>query len=253
MKNIFIPLLTVVVLMSACKKEEEVVQQRDVQEQAIEDSQTIEAFLESHYYNYEDFQDPDFKDAIVFDTLSGNNSTKTPLINQVIKKIISVKTSDGSFVDHNLYYLVAREGVGASPSSVDSTYLSYEGLLTNKFVFDSSTSPVWFDLTQVVRGFREAMPNFKAGEYTVNEDNTIAFSGYGQGAFFIPSGLGYFSSTAGSIPAYSPLIFKVNLFVINETDHDGDGIPSSQEYDNDGDGVQDDTDGDGIPDYLDAN
>ncbi len=97
------------------------------------------------------------------------------------------------------------------------------------------------------------MPNFKAGEYTVNEDNTIAFSGYGQGAFFIPSGLGYFSSTAGSIPAYSPLIFKVNLFVINETDHDGDGIPSSQEYDNDGDGVQDDTDGDGIPDYLDAN
>ena len=79
MKNIFIPLLTVVVLMSACKKEEEVVQQRDVQEQAIEDSQTIEAFLESHYYNYEDFQDPDFKDAIVFDTLSGNNSTKNTI------------------------------------------------------------------------------------------------------------------------------------------------------------------------------
>jgi len=252
LKNILISLFTLAILTSACKKEDEVVQQRDVQEQAIEDNQTLEAYLETHFYNYKDFENPDFKGAIVFDSISTENISKTPLIDQVKKKIISVQTSGGDFINHTLYYLVAREGIGQSPSAVDSTYLSYEGLLTDDLVFDSSKTPVWFDLTQVVRGFREAMPNFKAGAYNVNDDNTIEFYGFGQGAFFIPSGLGYFSRSAGSIPAYSPLIFKVNLYVINPTDHDGDGIPSAEEYDNDGDGGPDDTDGDGTPDYLDA-
>jgi hypothetical protein len=48
------------------------------------------------------------------------------------------------------------------------------------------------------------------------------------------------------------LIFKVKLYLVNQTDHDGDGIPSSDEYDNNGDGRPDDTDQDGIPDYLDS-
>ena len=66
LKNIFISLFTLAILTSACKKEDEVVQQRDVQEQAIEDNQTLEAYLETHFYNYKDFENPDFKGAIVF-------------------------------------------------------------------------------------------------------------------------------------------------------------------------------------------
>ena len=72
---------------------------------------------------------------ILFDTISGENSDKIPLIDQVLKSSISVKTSDGSFVNHPIYTLVAREGIGQSPSSVDSTYVSYEGLLLNKSSF----------------------------------------------------------------------------------------------------------------------
>jgi hypothetical protein len=172
-------------------------------------------------------------------------------MSQVVKKVINVKISDGSFVNHNLYYLVAREGIGKSPSLVDSTFQTYEGLLLNGNVFDSANNPVWFDLTQVVRGFREGLPSLKAGTYEVNEDNTVTFNDFGQGAFFIPSGLAYFSNAAGAIPAYSPLIFKVNLYTTKQTDHDGDGIPSSEEFDRDGDGIADDTDGDGLADYLD--
>ena len=74
-------------------------------------------------------------------------------------------------MNHNLYYLIAREGIGKSPASVDSTFQSYEGSLLNGNVFDSNKNSIWFDLTQVVRGFREGMPNFKAGTYDVNEDN----------------------------------------------------------------------------------
>ena len=122
----------------------------------------------------------------------------------------------------------------------------------NGFSFDSSTTPVWFDLTQVVQGFREGAPKFRAGDFSLNDDNSVNFFGYGQGAIFFPSGLGYFNQAAGTIPAYSPLIFKVNMYLVNQTDHDGDGILSADEYDNDGDGLPDDSDGDGIADYLDA-
>ena len=249
-KIIFILLFSIIII--SCKKEEQVELPRDILEQAIVDDQILEDYLSTHFYNYEDFVDLSYDESITIDTISDENISKIPLISQVKKNSIRVKTSNGSFVNHDLYYLVAREGIGQSPSSVDSTYLSYEGSLLNGNVFDQSTSPVWFDLTQVVRGFREAMPAFKSGTYQVNNDNTVEFESFGQGAMFLPSGLGYFSSPAGSIPAYSPLIFKVNLYTFNESDHDGDGIPTSQEFDADGDGIADDTDEDGLNDYLDT-
>ena len=249
-KIIFILLFSILII--SCKKEEQVELPRDILEQAIVDDQILEDYLSTHFYNYEDFVDLSYDESITIDTISDENISKIPLISQVKKNSIRVKTSNGSFVNHDLYYLVAREGIGQSPSSVDSTYLSYEGSLLNGNVFDQSTSPVWFDLTQVVRGFREAMPAFKSGTYQVNNDNTVEFESFGQGAMFLPSGLGYFSSPAGSIPAYSPLIFKIKLYTFNESDHDGDGIPTSQEFDVDGDGIADDTDEDGLNDYLDT-
>ena len=252
LKNILVPILLFLSFFTSCKKEDTVEPLRDVQEQSIADDQSLEDYLRSHFYNYTDFSDPDFEGAIVFDTIQNENASKTPLINQVKKEVIRVLTSDGDYIDHSLYYLVAREGVGSHPAKVDSTYLSYEGVLMDGTVFDFSNTPVWFDLTSVVRGFKEGATKFKSGDFIVNEDNTVDFFGYGQGALFFSSGLGYFNRASGSIPSYSPLIFKVDLYGVKQTDHDGDGILSSAEYDNDGDGVPDDTDEDGIPDYLDA-
>lgn len=250
-KNLSVTALCIFLFLS-CKKDEEVVEPiRDVSQQSIKDDQSLEDFLSTHFYNYESFNDQTLNPEITFDTISGDNATKTPLISQVLKKGISVLTSEGTFVNHNLYYLVAREGIGKRPSSVDSTYQSYEGSLINGSIFDSSKNPVWFDLTGVVRGFREGMPSFRGGAFETNTDNTVTFKNFGQGAIFFPSGLGYFSRTAGAVPEYSPLIFKINLYTVKQTDHDGDGVPSSEEFDNDGDGIADDTDGDGIADYLD--
>ena len=254
LKKRFFYIILIVFITSSCKKEEEVeiIPPRDVGEQAIQDEQSLEDFLSNHFYNYEEFKNLDNQTKILFDTISGVNSDKIPLIDQVIKSKISVKTSDGSFVSHPIYTLVAREGTGQSPSSVDSTYVSYEGLLLNKSSFDSSLTPIWFDLTSVVRGFREGMPALKPGDFSVDENNVRIFSNFGQGAIFMPSGLAYFGNAAGSIPAYSPIIFKLDLFLVKQTDHDGDGILSAIEFDNDGDGIADDTDGDGLADYLDA-
>jgi FKBP-type peptidyl-prolyl cis-trans isomerase FkpA len=248
---IYIALLTS--LIFSCKKEDEAVVEppRDVGEQALTDEQSLEDFLSTHFYNYEDFEDLSTQPQIEIDTLSGDNKSKIPLIEQVKKEIIRVKISDGSFVDHPIYTLIAREGIGSAPSSVDSTYLSYEGILLNKTRFDRSFAPIWFDLTGLVRGFREGITVLKSGEFTVDENNVPIFSNYGQGAIFMPSGLGYFNSATGTVPAYAPLIFKVDLFVVKQTDHDGDGILSKDEFDRDGDGIADDTDEDGVPDYLD--
>jgi hypothetical protein len=254
LKKRFFYIVLIVFITSSCKKEEEVeiIPPRDVGEQAIQDEQSLEDFLSNHFYNYEEFKNLDNQTKILFDTISGVNSDKIPLIDQVIKSTISVKTSDESFVSHPIYTLVAREGTGQSPSSVDSTYVSYEGLLLNKSSFDRSLTPIWFDLTSVVRGFREGMPALKPGDFSVDENNVPIFSNFGQGAIFMPSGLAYFGNATGSIPAYSPIIFKLDLFLVKQTDHDGDGILSALEFDNDGDGIADDTDGDGLADYLDA-
>ena len=94
-----------------------------------------------------------------------------------------------------------------------------------------------------------------------NGDGTISYEGFGIGAIFIPSGLGYFdrSAAGGSVPSYSPLVFKIDAFAYElDTDFDGDGIPSIlEDVDGDGNLNNDNTDGDFsnwdlIPNYRDT-
>ena len=254
MKNRLLFAFVIVFALNSCSKndEEEAEPIRDVQEQALADDLALQNYLQTHYYNYKDFENENFQGEIILDSIEGDNSSKLPLSSQVQKEVISVRTSEGNSINHTLYYLIAREGSGSSPAVVDSTYLSYQGLLLNGLVFDESTTPIWFDLSSLVRGFREGATKLKEGSFAVNEDNTVDFFNYGKGVLFFPSGMGYFSRASGVIPSYSPLIFKINLYGVKQTDHDGDGILSIEEYDTDGDCVPDDTDEDGIPDYLDA-
>ena len=128
-------------------------------------------------------------------------------------------------------------------------------------VFDSAVTPVWFNLVSVIEGFREATVDFKISsglESSPPADGTLDYvNDFGDFTVFIPSGLGYFNSppTGSGIPIYAPLVFNVQLYDLNEADHDRDGIPSYLE-DLDGDrlvvDVDDDTDSDGFPNYLDS-
>ena len=251
MKNFFLHYIIFLLLIISCKKEDELELPRDYGEQAIIDEKLIEDFLSSHFYNYEEFQNLNLKPEIIFDSISDENINKIPLIDQVNKKIVRVSISEELY-EIPIYTLVAKEGIGESPSPVDSIYLKYEGLLLDKSKFDQSYTPIWFDLTSVVRGFREGVTALRPGNFLIDQNNLPNFENYGKGVIFLPSGLGYFSSSAGSIPTYSPLIFKIDLYLVKRTDHDGDGILSSNEYDNNGDGIPDDSDQDNIPDYLDS-
>lgn len=240
-----------------CKKSENEIEEvviRSAAVQSSDDDIELRSYLLSHFYNYDDFNSKpdDYSLKIVIDSLSGDNIDKTPLIEMVKEQILTVK-QDGVDIPHKLYYLVARQGNSSKPTNIDSTFVTYSGSLIDGSVFDFRDLPLWFDLAQVVQGFRMGITNFNAGSYSVNNNGTINFEGFGQGVMFFPSGLGYFSNTNSGIPQYSPLIFKVSLLTTNISDHDNDGIPSYlEDIDLDGEPLNDDTDGDGNINLYDA-
>lgn len=257
MNKISFLLCSIVFLMISCGNDDDAatIEIRDVAEVAIEDDAEIQEFLETHFYNYEDFENPpaDFDFKIVIDTITGENAGKTPLISQVSSKIIVLDGSEGEpDVPHTFYYLEAKEGIGEQPTVADSTLVRFEGTLLDRTVFDSRGTPIWFDLLAVVRGFAEGMSEFKAGDGIIdNGDGTVDVDGFGSGLFVMPSGLGFFFRTQPGIPAYTPLVYTVQLLGVNDSDHDQDGILSiDEDLDGDGNPQNDDTDGDGIPNYL---
>ena len=251
--NLFFLLFLYFLIAWGCKKNNPPEPPRDPSVQIITDQKDLKDYLKTHFYNYEDFQeDPqNFDLTIKIDTIMGDNSNKIPLIEQVQSKKVKFRHNDNQVIDYDYYYLITRKGNGQSPHIADSAYVAYRGQLLNRSQFDLRQTPIWLDLTSVIKGFKEGISLLNTGDFKVNEDNTIDFFDYGQGLFFFPSGLGYFSNPSGGIPEYSPLVFEVSLYTSKQTDHDGDGILSRDEYDKDGDGIPDDSDQDGTPDYLD--
>lgn len=255
------------VIFSCNKKDDGVtfVPARDRGEEAPLSVAIIEEYLQTHFYNYEEFANPpaDFDFKIKFDTIAGENADKTPLINQVSSKTVPDRIDDGVY--YTLYYLNALEGGGEKPTFSDVVTLQYEGTFLNtEFslspytdLFDSAASPVSFDLTAVVNGFQDGMIEFNTsptGPIT-NPDGTVSFEDFGVGAVFIPSGLGYYVSppNGSPIPFYSQLIFTFQLYAARVGDQDNDGVPSFYE-DLNGNEIEedDDTDNDGLPNYFDA-
>ncbi|MDT8415958.1 MAG: hypothetical protein RQ735_11355 [Flavobacteriaceae bacterium] len=223
----------------------------DLGEQALIDDAAILEFLNTHFYNQEDFVNPPpgFNFDIEFDTIAGENTNKTPLIDLVEKKTFAIDS-----VTLNYYVLKAREGVNKRPNFVDSTLVNFRGTLLNSNLFDSNANPIWFDLTQVVVGFRLILTELKSADgFDLNPDGTSTFFNFGVGAVFFPSALGFQNITQPGIPANSPLIFRVKLFAAIEADHDLDGIPSFIEDLNGNENIgDDDTDGDGFPNFIDT-
>ena len=87
---------------------------RDMTQQYIAENDSIIEFMQTHFYNYEDFINLNATDSpeIVFDTIAGDNVDKIPIYNQVSTIEIDVKDENDNIVKHNLYYHVIREGVG---------------------------------------------------------------------------------------------------------------------------------------------
>ena len=144
---------------------------------------------------------------------------------------VEVKSTTYLEVDYEYYILKIKQGEGeSSPNFCDKVRVNYSGSLTDGSVFDGTTTPVVFDLVYLVPGWSRVLPEFNtSGSYVSNPDGTVSFDGFGMGAMFLPSGLGYFSSYQSGIPSYSNLVFKFELMQMQVNDHDSDNIPTYME------------------------
>ena len=124
-------------LVLACKKDDGPEPIREIQDQTPEDDKSLVKYLQTHFYNYEDFEnDPDnHKIVITIDTIADENSDKTPLWDQVNTKTIEIKDKNDNLIPNKMYFLVVKEGIGEKPSRVDSTFVTYKGTLLNRVVF----------------------------------------------------------------------------------------------------------------------
>tara|TARA_R110002049_G_scaffold292708_1_gene477321 strand:+ start:461 stop:1408 length:948 start_codon:yes stop_codon:yes gene_type:complete len=239
-KVFFLAIVSIVFVWS-CKKDDDgptYEPPKALSEIVNQNNDSIVKYMETHFYNYEEFANPpaDFDYSIVLGKIEGDNADKTPLSEMMQSKTVTVRSreiglDDDKEVEHTYYYLVAREGAGEAPTVADATYIRYEGSLLNGTIFDASTvSPIWLQYENRIRGFSEGTQHFKAGNNTVvNDDGTYEIQNYGVGLIIFPSALGYYSGATGAIPAYNPLIFKIDLMAVNEADHDNDGVPSYRE------------------------
>lgn len=226
---------------------------RDRGEVQLESEVALANYLNTHFYNYEEFANPteDFNYKIVFDTIAGDNSDKIPLAEQVITKSFTFNETD-----YELFVLKAREGEGAKPTFADSTLINYKGSVLEGNIFDTAVTPVWLDLGQAIYGFSNALNEFRGATGGMpNSDGTYMFTNdYGIGAVFIPTGLAYFAGSGRNFNAYEDMVFTFELFqIVENTDTDNDGVPSYLEDLNNNGYVQDDfTDSDANPNFVDA-
>tara|TARA_R110002073_G_scaffold128999_3_gene275047 strand:+ start:1960 stop:2838 length:879 start_codon:yes stop_codon:yes gene_type:complete len=213
--------------------------------QSIIDNDSLVQFFGSHYYN----------DAI--DSIRPLETGETALADD--SRLI-VETITVNEIDYKLYHFVKSVGapdpVKGFPTPVDSVLVKYRGKHLNanddQVFFDESLSATWFDLVGVIRGWSYGFANFKGGRNITN-NGPITYENGGKGVLFIPSGLAYANQGRVGIPPNRSLIFYIELLdLIENTNHDGDGVSSIvEDIDGDGDPRNDDTDGDLIPDYLD--
>lgn len=103
-----------------------------------------------------------------------------------------------------LQYKMIKEGTGDKPTDDDIVKCHYSGKLIDGTEFDSSYArkePAEFPVTQVIKGWTEALKTMKAGE---------------KRELFIPSELAYGPGGRPGIPPSSVLIFQIELIEIKK-------------------------------------
>jgi FKBP-type peptidyl-prolyl cis-trans isomerase FklB len=103
-----------------------------------------------------------------------------------------------------LQYKVITSGTGNAPTTANRVTVHYTGKLVDGTIFDSSiqrNQPATFGVTQVIRGWTEALQLMHEGDKWI---------------LYIPQDLAYGAAGKGAqIPPYSTLVFELELIKVN--------------------------------------
>lgn len=253
--------LSVIVTLFSCAKEDDnpIAKPRNYVEQYAKDIDSIDKFIDTHSMTV----DANFN--VTFNEIAaGEPSIRTQTDYELKFKTV---TNIAHEVDYKIYYIVLNEGSpsGKRPTAVDSIHVSLRGVETVKGdQFEFIQNPVWYNTDDLVAGFSEIMPYFRTGIYDPTDGpNPVNFSDYGAGVMFLPSGMGYYNLSQGTLTAYANLVFSFKLYELKYRDHDGDKILSKDEVPYNSDFLYDPQDynsdadfpvgnGDEVPNYFDV-
>ena len=233
------------------------IEEADRTEQQVIDNDSLLGYLQTHYINTSlliNNQDLSLDD-ILINELPEDGELPNSSENSLLIDVVETLTTTYFDVEYEFYILKLNPGGSeTSPNFSDKVRVSYEGDLMDNTVFDSSSTPVDFDLTSTIAGWGRVLPEFNnAIDFSVNSDGTISYNNPGIGIMFLPSGLGYYSAAAGSVPVYSNLIFKFMVYQSEVNDHDFDNVPSHlEDIDGDYDLTDDNSDDDSYADFVDS-
>lgn len=102
-------------------------------------------------------------------------------------------------------YKIILKGTGSVPTTKSTVRVHYRGTLINGKEFDNSfirKHPETFRVNEVIEGWQEALKVMPVGSRWM---------------IYIPYELGYGTRACGDIPAYSTLIFEVELLGVKKT------------------------------------
>lgn len=114
----------------------------------------------------------------------------------------NLKNKDVKQTASGLQYKVLTQGEGEIPTKEQKVKVHYEGRLIDGTVFDSSYKrgqPATFGVTQVIKGWTEALTMMPVGS---------------KWELYIPQELAYGANEQATIPAFSCLIFTVELLEV---------------------------------------
>jgi len=259
--KLYILLITILLLGFSCGDDDDdgiiEVPEADRTEQQVIDNDSLVSFLQSHYVDESLLtNNPTIHfNEIEINQLPEDGELPNPDQNSLLIDMVETLTTTYFDVEYEYYILKINQGGSEnSPNFSDKVRVSYEGTLMDDTVFDSSSTPVDFDLTSTIAGWGRVLPEYNnAEDFVINSDGTVTYNNPGIGIMFLPSGLGYYSAAAGSVPVYSNLIFKFKVFQSELNDHDFDNVPSHlEDLNGDYDLTNDDTDDDTFADFVDS-
>lgn len=133
------------------------------------------------------------------------------------------KSKDGVVtLPSGVQYEIIEQGDGKKPAVNDKVRTHYHGTFMDGTVFDSSIdrgNPATFSVNGVIKGWSEVLQLMPVGS---------------KWKVYIPYDLAYGEAEMGSIPAFSLLIFDIELLGIegeDEIEDDSDGDDNDEDYD----------------------